>query len=215
MNEELYQRQVEFYDQIYTSGTYALYAWHPEFERRAFRIASIPPFGAGNILECGCGRGYMIHILRTAGVEAYGLEISHKAIIDAHGNAKGYIVQGSLDNMHMFKNNQFDNVTFSDVIEHVPWPYTLKAVDEITRICSHYLYMTIPVAMSDATSRLREGDPNDPYDLREHPIEGTRAWWKKLFIDKGWNDRSKEEYDTFTKDIQSAHTRQSTFLFTR
>ncbi|MHC5066683.1 MAG: class I SAM-dependent methyltransferase, partial [Planctomycetota bacterium] len=95
--------------------------------RRNFVREHVPP--GGKILDVGCAAGYFLRVMRDAGHEVYGVELSApiaKHAIEHLG--EDHIHVGTLESAaeaEGFEPGSFDLVTFWDVIEHVPDPQAL------------------------------------------------------------------------------------------
>lgn len=80
----------------------------------------------GRLLDLGCGDGYLLK--RLGKFNAFGLDISLKRLKRVN---KDNLVQGDATKLP-FKNNSFDVVVCSEVLEHVPDPKLL--IKEIKRV---------------------------------------------------------------------------------
>jgi SAM-dependent methyltransferase len=117
----------------------------PEFvNRRLHEIVS--DFSAykqhNRLLDVGFGAGTLLEAARNAGFEAFGLEVSERAVTSAR--AMGFEVFCGTIQEAQYPENYFDVVTASEVLEHVPDP---KAVlQEIARVLrpDGLLWLTTP-----------------------------------------------------------------------
>lgn len=96
------------------------------------------PEGA-KVLEAGCGSGDTLAAFKKQ--ETYGLDLSKKSLALAKKNAK-HTVLGDIFKMP-FKDNTFDLVYNSGVLEHFPEPNNLKATKEMARITKKGGYVII------------------------------------------------------------------------
>ncbi|NPV68482.1 MAG: class I SAM-dependent methyltransferase [Anaerolineae bacterium] len=94
------------------------------FKRRVRTIFEwIDPQNAHVILDCACGRGFYLNMLRYAGkARLVGLELEGAIIRRAHSNV-GHLddillTQGDIYRLP-FANNTFDSVILSEILEHV------------------------------------------------------------------------------------------------
>lgn len=87
----------------------------------------------GKILDVGPGSGWYLHILKEWGWDVSALELNPKAVKMVKDSGFKNIYQGNMFT-HRFKNNSFDVVRYSHVMEHVPSPKKeLKKVKNILK----------------------------------------------------------------------------------
>ena len=96
------------------------------------------------VLDAGCGNGFLMKELRKRITKPifYGIDILEKSVNYARGlnpNSKFFV--GNIENMP-FKDNFFDLVLCSEVIEHICSPE--KAIKEIKRITKKYAIVCVP-----------------------------------------------------------------------
>lgn len=107
------------------------------FRRRVATIFEWLDFSEGRtILDCGCGRGFYLDMVSSlARCRLVGLERDTEIIAKARalvgGRAHVSLVQGSLDGLP-FRNNSFEGVIASEVLEHVE--DDIGALAEIARV---------------------------------------------------------------------------------
>ncbi len=89
----------------------------------------LPPHS--KILEPGCGTGQTLTLLSDRH-ETFGLDISRAALSLAQNSCKNPVL-GSIFNIP-FRNNTFDLVYNSGVIEHFRDPHNVEAIKEMARI---------------------------------------------------------------------------------
>lgn len=106
-------------------------------KRRARRlIEELNPQNGDKIVDLGCGDGYYLHLLSSLSLKLNltGFDSDRVAVSHALSYLKGKKVRfiyGDLNNMP-FKNNEFDKVVLSEVIEHLG--NDKKTLKEINRI---------------------------------------------------------------------------------
>lgn len=114
---------------------------------KILELASHP--GESTILDLGCGEGYLLSLIPNA-QDVVGLDISNRAL----GKAKDYLKSHPQINLLCgdgqilcFKDNSFDIVICSEMIEHVPDPKLV--IKEIHRILkpNGILVVSIPDEM--------------------------------------------------------------------
>ena len=104
--------------------------WFATYRRRLQHIAA--RMSAGQALDVGCAAGFWTSVLREAGWEAYGVDISAPMIEYARRTfSQDAYYCGSLEEQG-FASEQFDLVTLWDVIEHVRDPHRL--LHEVNRV---------------------------------------------------------------------------------
>lgn len=85
------------------------------------------------ILDAGCGVGQISKVLKEAGFEVTGIDISQQAINEARQNFSNVeFIRSSIDSRLPFNNESFDAIYCTEVIEHV---YdTDTAIQEMARV---------------------------------------------------------------------------------
>ncbi len=82
----------------------------------------LPAESRGSILDVGCGSGIFLSHMKHFGWDAYGFEPDYRAArIAGEKLGPGRIASGGLDKAG-YKENSFDVVTMSHVVEHLPDP---------------------------------------------------------------------------------------------
>lgn len=89
-------------------------------------------------LDVGCGTGLLVKILRSMGVDAYGVEISQDAINLADKNIANFLKKADILKLP-FLNDEFDLVLTFDVLEHVDRIKINKAINETIRVTKKYI----------------------------------------------------------------------------
>ncbi len=74
------------------------------------------------ILEVGCGYGYLTYAIRTAGHDAFGIDISENAVKFAKENFGEYFSAEDADNFSQKNEKKFDLIIATELIEHVKDP---------------------------------------------------------------------------------------------
>jgi SAM-dependent methyltransferase len=93
-------------------------------------LASVgPTVGDGRWLDVGTGVGTLPEAVVAAGGQAVGLDLSDRRV---DGVIRTPFVAGSGDRLP-FRDSAFDGVFSSNVLEHVPDPWSL--IDELLRVC--------------------------------------------------------------------------------
>lgn len=96
------------------------------------KIRTIPRYKeGGRILDIGCGNGAYPRLMSELGWEAWGVEISAKAVSNLEGVAGVRVFTGNLEEAR-FPTGYFDVVTMWHVLEHLNRP--LETLVEIHRV---------------------------------------------------------------------------------
>ena len=142
----------------------------------------------GRVLIVGPGQGLQTVVLRWRGVDVVTLDIDETFKPD---------VLGSVHDMHMFRDGEFDVVIASHVLEHLPVRYLDPALAELARVAGGAL-IYLPVAGRHVQARLQPGfrdfdvcltvdlfnyfdrpDDNEPrYCQRQHYWEAGRPGFR-------------------------------------
>lgn len=130
-----------FYDWMYAENDYGgiykpegLEQWAVETNRWVVHyVAGMLAVDCNaKVLDLGSGMGHYIRAWKDAGFsDVTGIEIS-KVAIDK--SAEEGIVHGSIADMHMFEDNQFDLVFSASVLEHIPDSVLDAALSEVLRV---------------------------------------------------------------------------------
>lgn len=75
-----------------------------------------------SILEIGSGLGYLTYSLNKAGYKTTGLDISKEAVLKAKECYGNFYETGDIFELAKFKNNKYDCVIMTEIIEHVEDP---------------------------------------------------------------------------------------------
>lgn len=114
--------------------------FHPG--RRAdldFSVMYLPMRPKGQLLDVGCGSGWLLKRMRKLGWNVEGVDFDPKAVENAQKeNLK--VRLGSLEDLH-YPDNYFDAITMSHLIEHVPNP--LQLLSECYRILKPGGYLVV------------------------------------------------------------------------
>ncbi len=183
------QQQVQaiFYDKEYYDGTGTKSAYQGYKETNLsgvlFPLAELLHrfFRPRRALDCGCAKGFLVGYLRRLGVGAYGIDISSYAVRHGFREARDHLCQASITDLP-FPDDHFDLVFATDTMEHLTVAQAEKAIDELARTTSRYLFLIIclnqdPSCPDDHVTV----DPND----RSHITIATRGFWHKKFLDRG------------------------------
>jgi len=149
-----------------------------------------------NVFEFGSGLGHLLQECSKRQINIIGSETSRYAILNSL--CKERIIRiGEIDQCSLpFKNDSFDLVFSSEVMEHVKEPYTEAVIRELRRICSKRALLTINTF-----------DREKPGHINMH----SRDWWLNRFEKNGfrhndqlWTELGRLKYlnwDLYVFDI--------------
>jgi ubiquinone/menaquinone biosynthesis C-methylase UbiE len=138
------------------------------------------------VLDFGCGLGNVIDECQKRYLNVIGVETSDYAI--AHNlNKKNIIKIAKIPEAKLpFKDNTFDLVFSTEVMEHIEEKNTDAVIKELYRVCSNQALFTINTF-----------DYNQPGHINMH----SRKWWMKKFKNNGfvynkkmWKSLNKMKY---------------------
>jgi len=134
-----------------------------------------------SLIDFGFGRGTALNYFEKKGFTIEGTEIS-SYVINKQSEKGRIVYHTSLDNLHMLKENQFEIGFCNDVIEHIPEKLVIPSLEEMTRICSNYLFISVCPTPSHHLSL--EGEN---LHLTVHP----KKWWETQFKKYGKIEKLK------------------------
>lgn len=159
---------------------YRTFAYNDPTHEKRFQYLTdilVKHFRFTSVLDAGCGMGHVVRNLLKRGYDAKGVDISRDAI-EAYmpDLAKEGIVQLAGLEKLPFKDNSFDLVFCSDVMEHIPSFDIVASIRELTRVAKKHLALTINL--------------DHPYEY--HPTILPREEWIDLFLS---SDKLKHQTD--------------------
>ena len=136
-------------------------------------------------LDMGCGPGALMYLLHELGVNCYGLDPCKDVKKISPKKIQSKIKLGSTS-MNNEKSNSYDLVICREVFEHLTILEIKKAVSELCRISSKYIYLTTrfhpkPASLFDSTTEF-EVDPT-------HITCLNQDFLRMLFILEGFKSR--------------------------
>ncbi|MDX1812157.1 MAG: class I SAM-dependent methyltransferase [Gammaproteobacteria bacterium] len=122
--------------------------YHTDLKKESFKECSVKNWPANrveaivamggtgdNILDIGCGNGYLLYQFRKSFQNLYGLEFSQQRLKQAEINLSEYVFKplpGSAENIEALDDNCIDQIISADTIEHIPDVYA--AISEMHRV---------------------------------------------------------------------------------
>jgi len=111
------------------------------------------------VLDLGCGPGVLMYLLHELGVSADGIDFSARSRELAPPEVRSRILIGSVTDQ-LVPDNSYDLVICREVLEHLTILQLRKAVQNICRATSKYIYVTTRF-QPDAAGLLRVSDQFD------------------------------------------------------
>jgi ubiquinone/menaquinone biosynthesis C-methylase UbiE len=133
------------------------------------------------ILDVGCGKGFLVKdlMLECPGLEAFGLDISHYALLHCPAEIVGRLHLGSADRLP-FPDASFDCVVSINAIHNLPRPRALGALREIQRVSRGRAYVQVDSYLDTEQKALFEAWVLTA-DFHDYP-DG----WRKAFAEAGY-----------------------------
>lgn len=146
----------------------------------------------GTVLEVGPGNGVVTHMLREAGYDVTTADIADDLDPDTVADVRDL----------PFDDNAFDAVCAFEVLEHIPFEDVETALQELRRVSSTYVFVSLPYARM--TIEFSAKLPMLPqtqqvvsiptYRLFDHEFDGEHYW------EVGKKGYSKYRIDTLLSD---------------
>jgi SAM-dependent methyltransferase len=92
----------------------------------------LPRLG-GKVLDAGSGEGFGVNMMRKAGLDAWGVDLSAEVVQKTTARYGPFYSVGSITQIP-YENATFDAVTCMEVIEHIPEAEAIAALSEICRV---------------------------------------------------------------------------------
>ena len=96
------------------------------------------------VLDVGCGKGFLVKDLMTEcpGLEAFGLDVSRYALMNAPPELAGRLHQGSADDLP-FPDGAYDLVVSLNTIHNLPRPRAVQALAEVQRVSQGSAFVVV------------------------------------------------------------------------
>lgn len=171
---------------------------------RAEHISMIRSGNPGKILDIGCGRGWMLSLLRDKKWDVYGTELSQGSSSFAKTELGVNVLTKKVEDCN-FETSFFDVITLWHVLEHLPDPVSsLKEVNRVMKV-GGVLYVEVP-DFGGIQSRFfgnKWFHVDAPRHLFHFNKESLKAYLEKTGFDITRSSNMSWEYDLFGF-IQSA-----------
>lgn len=143
----------------------------------------------GSLLDVGAGQGSCTDYALRAGLNAKGYDFSDWAVKNALNYSKGNLFQGSATDIEE-KDESWDLVYCSDMIEHIKQSEISKVFEEFHRITRKWVFLQWPVCKPEEAFDFEKADEKHPlyshFMIAGHLNMQPRTWWDSLFEDKGF-----------------------------
>lgn len=143
-------------------------------------------FKPKRVFEFGSGLGNLLKECKKRGIDIVGSETSRYAIRNSLCKEKLMQIGETPKSRLPFRDDSFDLIFSSEVMEHVKEEYTEAVIKELNRVCSGYALLTINTF-----------DCKQPGHINMH----SRNWWLNKFLKNGfrhdskaWSDLDKTKY---------------------
>jgi len=165
-------------------------------------------FRPKRLLDAGCGPGALLTFLSELGLAVQGIDASPAVLNSCSDEIRHKIQIGEITNMN-FEDQNFDLVICREVFEHLLAREVSKAVQELCRVSSRYVYLT--TRFSGDVSNLFALDT----ELEVDPTHITclnQTFLRSLFVLQGFRRRRdlEEEMDWLNKNRVLVYERSQT-----
>ena len=148
-------------------------------------------FSPKKLLDAGCGPGALITFLSELGLTVQGIDASPAVLNSCSEDIRDKIEIGEITNMR-FEDRTFDLVICREVFEHLLAREISKAVQELCRVSSRFVYLT--TRFSNDGANLFALDT----ELEVDPTHITclnQTFLRSLFVLQGFRRRVDLEQD--------------------
>lgn len=137
--------------------------------------------GTDNVLDAGCGEGFILSELKRNNIGKYleGIDYSQEALDIGNKLFPDLVLkQGNIYSLP-YQDNSFDLVICTEVLEHLEKPE--KILDEIERVSRKYCLFSVP---------------NEPYFKIGNLIRGKNIWRLGNDIDhvQNWSSKAFQDF---------------------
>jgi 2-polyprenyl-3-methyl-5-hydroxy-6-metoxy-1,4-benzoquinol methylase len=134
-----------------------------------------------HVIDCACGPGILIHLLRELGVNAHGFDFAPGSIATAPEETKKFIWRARIDQERLphSKEDSYDLVICRETFEHLTPYQVFLAIRLMKHYCRRggHIYMTCRISKDDNPLHIETDFDVDPSHVCLH----TRAYLEFLF----------------------------------
>jgi SAM-dependent methyltransferase len=145
--------------------------WRSFFTMVADRIRAVT--NPSSVLDVGCARGLLVQAFYEQGVDAYGIDVSQRAIETAHPDVASRLSVGSAEEIE----GAWDLITCLEVLEHMAPSQSEHAIDSMCAASDRVLMSSTPSHFPEPTH----------INVREP------AGWAASFAERGFFRRTDVE----------------------
>ena len=137
----------EHYDSEYFTGEWRAEGNNYNLETRRVIEAKNPQlirdvFQPKRVIDLGCGPGALMHLLHELGVEADGIDYNEMSLKLATPEVRDRIAIGDASDASIKADGSYDLVICREVLEHLTVLEVKKAVFNMVRLTSKFIYVT-------------------------------------------------------------------------
>lgn len=193
-NEDYFEKGLEAGVSCYSN-----YRWIPELTiPLAYRIIEYLHIEPNEkILDFGCAKGYLVYALRLLYREAYGYDISDYAVQCAPKEVQSYLSQDLV--------GTYDWIISKDVFEHIPYGEIVSILQKLHDMTTN-MFCIVPLGDNG-----KYNIPAYEYDTT-HIIRENLEWWKKTFIEAGFEIIEAQYRVNFIKENWAKYDRGNGFF---
>ncbi|MEG3618327.1 class I SAM-dependent methyltransferase [Magnetovibrio sp. PR-2] len=130
-------------------------------------------------LDVGCAKGFLVKDLLELGVDAYGLDISHYAMMNCEPEVVGRLHIGSAESLP-FPDNSFDAVVSINTVHNLERDLCVQAVKEIERLAPGKGFIQV-----DSYKTPEQKEIFESWVLTAHFYDYPEGWLK-LYEEAGY-----------------------------
>lgn len=119
--------------------------WRAFFTMLAERLRAVT--NPSSVLDIGCARGLLVQAFHEQGVNAYGIDVSQRAIETAHPDVASRLSVGSAEHIE----GSWDLITCIEVLEHMAPDASERAIDSMCAASERVLLSSTPTHFSEPT----------------------------------------------------------------
>jgi len=164
MDRQTFEHESMKYDLMWMDG-YRDANWHV-LAKAVMRTADAKKH---TLVDLGFGKGTAMAFFQSSGFQIEGVDISQYAVERQRFMGRT-VYHSSLDDLSFFKDDQFNVGFCNDVLEHMPPSDVEKSLEEMARVCSDYLFVS--VCPRPAHNRSKDG-------VNLHLTVEPKSWWKE------------------------------------
>src|SRR3989344_6355215 len=166
MDLSVFHREDRKYSALWSNG-YRDANW----QRLARKVLKKVSPNEHSLVDLGFGKGTAMDFFEQSGFTVAGVDISAYAV-EQQERKDRKVYHSSLDHLEVFNTAEFNVGFCNDVIEHVPPELVVSSLEEMARVCSDLLFISVCPTPSHHLSK--EGDN---LHLTVQPI----SWWENQF----------------------------------